>query len=162
MNWHALLLEPVIMSALVEGRAALRANNQVNSAASFLAKLAACLGVIAALFLCAGGYLWLDELYGPRLAALIMGGVVTGLALITVFASWYIMEQKRKKIIAYQKEATDRAEAIMNTILEYIEKPVQAYPKTAVTAAAVAGYMTSEKMQDGTELLLRTFERLRA
>lgn len=165
MNWQALLLEPAIMTAFVNGRSALLANSassKVDKVTDILVLTACCLGLVAALSFLAGGYIWLERVYDVQVAILIMGGVATGLCLLLLLAAYSIARYKRHRIETYQKEITDKAEAVIAAIMAEFEKPVQAYPKSAVAVAALAGYVAGNKVQDGTETLVRAFERLRA
>lgn len=153
------------MTAFVNGRSALLANSassKVDKVTDILVLTACCLGLVAALSFLAGGYIWLERVYDVQVAILIMGGVATGLCVLLLLAAYAIARYKRHRIESYKKEITDKAEAIVAAVMAEFEKPVQAYPKTAVAVAALAGFVAAEKVQDGTETLMRAFERLRA
>ena len=165
MNWQALLLEPAIMTAIVNGRSALLASNassKVDKITDILVIAACCLGLVAALAFFAGGFIWLERVYDVQTAILVIGGAATGLCVLLLIAAYAIARYKRYRIASYQKEITAKAEAIVAAVLAEIEKPVLAYPKSAVAVAALAGYIAAHKIEDGTETLMRTFERLRA
>lgn len=161
MSWQTSLLEPLLVAALVSGRSAWSAN-RISSAMNILVISSACLGLVAALFLLAGGYLWLESLYGAQTAILIVGSAAASLSLLSLFVVWYVERVKRQRIAAYQSNITKTIDEALSNLMSELEQPVRAYPKTAVSLAALAGYAAGEKMQDGAETLVHAFERLKA
>ena len=160
MKWQALLLEPVLLAALAGSRSGLLAN-RTGSAAGILVILAACLGGVATLAFLAGGYVWLESVYGMQFATLMVGMVTAGLAVVLLLVSGSIGRYKRMRVAAYQSEVTRRIEAVTQAIMSEIEEPVKAYPKTAVSLAALAGYVAGDRVNDGTETIIRAFDKLR-
>jgi hypothetical protein len=161
MSWQATLLEPLLVAALVSGRSAWPAN-RLSNAMNVLVIFSACFGFVAALFLLAGGYLWLESLYGTQTALLIVGSAAASLSVISILIVWLVEREKRHRIAAYQSNVSKTIEEAISKVLSELEQPVRDYPKSAVSLAALAGYVASDKMQDGAETIVHAFEKLRS
>lgn len=160
MNWQAALLEPAILAALASRRSTLFGNR--TSATRILVILATCLGFVAALFLLGWSYMWLQHYYNAEDALLITAGVATSFSVVALVAAWGIAHYKRIRLSLYQKHITNRIEAMASALLEEFEGPVRSYPKSAVAIAGLVGYLASNRIQDGTDLLIQAFDKLRS
>jgi hypothetical protein len=162
MNWQAALSNPALMAAIVAGGgSALQPSPDKGRMARFFMNLAAGLGVAAALLFLAGGYIWLERAYDSQFAILVIASAAAMLAVMTGGVAFVLLNYRRLKMRAYQRDITKRIESVTNAILDEFEIPVRAYPKTAVAVAAFAGWLASEKMQGGTEQLMRLLEEIR-
>ena len=161
MKWQTLLLEPAIISAILNSRSAVL--GQKTSKPSIICMIiAVCFGLVAASFFIGGVYVWLEALYGVQTALLLMGGAATVLSLSSYVAAKSFRAVKRSHGLSAQGDLTQRIEDFTAALLEEFEEPIRAYPKSAVSLAALAGYAIGDKVQDGTETILKTFEKMRA
>lgn len=159
MNWQTLLLEPAVLAAIARAGASSVASQRSTTSRALVA-LAVGFASMAVLFLVAGGYIWLDELYGSRHAALLMGSAALLLSFLTLGVSVYVSRKRRAIIAAHHGEITRHVEGALQALMAEIEEPVKAYPKSALAIAALVGYVAAGTLREGTDALLRPLEQL--
>jgi hypothetical protein len=140
------LIAPVLRQVLIDrilqnGIPAPSNNNKIGWACFALSGLFAAAGVV---FLLLAENIWLQDIYPPETALAFTAGTALLLSL-TAGATGVVIRKRQKKFI--QRNMADilqTTEALLLSIEDEIKVPVQNNPKTALTAAAIAGFVAGE------------------
>lgn len=93
-----------------------------------------------------GAHLWLAARFAADVTMLATGGIAMALAGMTFAAvqGFFLYKAWRMKQMA--ANLSDTVQDIMKDVLDTLEQPIQDNPKTAVTIAAAAGYLATERL----------------
>lgn len=142
-------LLPVIKNAMVNGLVdqAVHRDNRKSLAGLALAVLAGLVFFLAVVFAALGGYHFLIVLYSPPIAYMIIGAVLLVLCGAILFWAQHILKKESRKVSAHSREElTQLVTVIIDGFSHDLAEPVRHNPKTAMAAAAIAGYLAGGKM----------------
>lgn len=144
MSWQALLLETQILSRAVDSLLSPPPVQRKSTAVKLALGLSVVLVCVGLGFLGVGIYMWLGELYPPRMAMLMMGGIVVAFALFTGGIAMTAANYRRIHAKVREKVIRHKLHELMSAVTEEFEDSVRQYPKTAAAAAALAGVIIGE------------------
>lgn len=142
-------LKPLLRQTIIEGAIAytMRRNHRNDLAGFGMMVFAAFIGLFSFAFLSVGVWFWLTPIYGEAIAAWLAGLVllvVTGLFVLLGYQAAY-----RKKEIT-ERQARAQIEQVYDLLADElaleIGDPVRENPKTALAAAALAGFIAGDRI----------------
>lgn len=101
---------------------------------------------VALIFLIIALHNYLETRYTADMAALITAGFVAGLAAIFALLGFSALNQRHSRLETVKQELTDNLAALFEAVGEELDDPVRNHPKTALAAAALAGFFVANKL----------------
>ncbi len=142
-------LMPVIKEAVVSGliAQATRRDRRLDLAGIELVALSGFVLMLATVFASLAGYHWLTQYYSPPAAYIMISGVLLLSSAIFFLIGLRAMNRgERKSVKQSREEISKLVDVITDDLAEDIAEPVRENPKTALAAAALAGFLAGDRI----------------
>lgn len=139
------VLKDAVVAALIAQAA--RPKRRADMAGAGLIILAGLISFLALIFGSLALYTALDVRYSAQAALAIVAGALLFVALVVGWSGMrFFSRQEREVRVRSREEIRSLVDTLADDVLPGIAQPVKENPKTALAAAALAGFLTGEKI----------------